>query len=55
MDVEGAHNANIFPIYYQGAAEDGPKRDKKEIKTDYTYLKIVDWLELIALLQEETS
>lgn len=55
MDVEGAHNAGIFPIYYQGVAEDGPKRDNKEVKTDYSYLKIVDWLELIDLLQEETA
>ncbi len=52
MDVEGAHNASIFPVYYQGLVEDGPKRKNKEIETDYPYLKIVDWLELIALLQK---
>lgn len=47
MDVEGAHRAGIFPVYYVEVLENGPERTPAGKRADYPYLTIGSWRELI--------
>lgn len=49
-DIVGAKNIGMFPIYYQGVVDGGPKRTKLIKKPDFDFVQINDWLELIDLL-----
>ena len=54
-DIVGANRVGIFPIYYQGTAktDDGPKRKNfhPKTKTNFKFLTITDWNELISLIK----
>lgn len=50
-DVIGAHNAGMFPVYYDCAEEKDPHA-KVDVTPDFDYLYIHDWLELIDTLKE---
>ncbi len=52
-DVNGAHNAGIFPVLYEGStAEENPSvRDNEEMDIPFEYLHIRDWRELIEALK----
>lgn len=52
-DVLGAHEAGIYPVLYEGSApcdENPVLRENAGVKTDFDYLHIHDWDELIAAL-----
>lgn len=49
-DIVGAHNAGIFPVYYDCAVEKSQFAGA-EVQADFEYLHIHDWLELIDTLQ----
>ena len=51
-DVEGAHNVGMFPIYYQGVVEGGPKRHPLEKNPDFDFVQINHWNELVELLKK---
>ena len=55
-DVYGAHNAGIFPVFYQGVfpTEDQPKQKPNKNIIDFDYLKIGDWLEMVDILNNLT-
>lgn len=46
-DITGAHNAGIFPVYYQGKVENGPSRKPLLNQPDFDFLTIDDWNQLI--------
>lgn len=52
MDVIGAHNAGIFPVFYQGEPEDSNELRRKPItqQVDFDYATIKHWDELKKLL-----
>lgn len=50
-DIIGAHNAGIFPVYYDCAVEKDPLA-KSDIEIGSEHLHIHDWLELIDTLKE---
>ena len=50
-DVIGAHNAGIFPVYYDFTGEKDPTV-KSDIAPDFDYLHIHDWRELIDILKD---
>ncbi len=55
-DVEGAHNAGIFPVLYEGGETPGDispySAQNSGIKVDFDYLHIHDWMELISVLEK---
>lgn len=53
MDVEGAHRAGIFPVYYAEILEDGPQRTPVGKKIDYPFLTVNNWKELIRYIRNE--
>lgn len=50
-DIIGAHNSGLYPVYYQGQVTGGPKRDKIKHSTNFDYLEINDWNNLIEILK----
>ena len=52
-DVNGAHNAGLFPVLYEGStAEENPSvRDNKDMDVSFEYLHIHNWRELVAILE----
>lgn len=51
-DIKGAYQTGIFPVYYQGKIEGGPKRKPLIQKPDFEFLQINDWNELIEKLEK---
>ncbi len=53
-DVNGAHNAGIFPVLYEGStAEENPSvRDNEEMDVPFEHLHIHHWGELIDTLSK---
>ncbi len=51
-DVHGAASAGIFPVWYQGKAEDNPFSLKAQAEPEVDFLRIEDWRELIETLKE---
>lgn len=53
-DVNGAHNAGIFPVLYEGETEEeNPfKHQNDDLKVDFDHIHIYDWRELIKILEE---
>ncbi len=51
MDIAGAHNVGIFPVYYQGELADGPERNREPQHTMFAYASISDWMELIEMIE----
>ena len=53
-DVNGAHNAGIFPVLYEGStAEENPSvRDNQDMSIPFEHLHIHDWRELIDVLDK---
>ncbi len=53
-DVNGAHNAGIFPVLYEGStAEENPSvRDNQDMSIPFENLHIHDWRELIDVLDK---
>lgn len=52
-DVLGAHEAGIYPVLYEGSAPcdvNPVLQENAGVKTDFDYLHIYDWDELIAAL-----
>ncbi|MBQ3160492.1 MAG: HAD-IA family hydrolase [Oscillospiraceae bacterium] len=53
-DVNGAHNAGIFPVLYEGStAEENPSAcDNQDMSIPFEHLHIHDWRELIEALDK---
>lgn len=53
-DVYGAHSAGIFPVLYEGEAEEGNPFAKQNdnYKIDFDYLRVKDWDELIEIIKK---
>jgi putative hydrolase of the HAD superfamily len=55
-DVCGAHGAGMFPVLYEGEAEDGERSPyleaNRQILLDFDHLHIRHWRELGQLLRE---
>ena len=54
-DIEGAHGVGIFPVLYEGdtPGEINPYRGQNDgLNSDFDYLHITDWRELIAALNK---
>lgn len=53
-DVNGAHNAGIFPVLYEGStAEENPSvRDNQGMEIPFEHLHIHDWREMIEALEK---
>ena len=51
-DIQGAHNAGIFPVLYTGTMPKGPVRQKHFPEADYEYLIIDDYQKLIKTISE---
>ena len=54
-DVNGAHNAGIFPVLYEGStAEENPSvHDNQGMEIPFKHLHIHDWREMIKVLYEK--
>lgn len=50
-DIEGAHGAGIFPVLYDGDLKSYSEQNDG-LDTDFDYLRIQDWRELIAVLEK---
>ena len=50
-DVEGAHNAGIFPVGYENDTDDRPGREKYEYNPSFDCLHIHEWREMIGVLE----
>ncbi|MBD5130495.1 MAG: HAD hydrolase-like protein [Ruminococcaceae bacterium] len=50
-DIEGAHGAGIFPVLYDGDLKSYSEQNDG-LDTDFDFLRIHDWRELIAVLKK---
>ena len=53
-DILGAHNAGMFPVYYQGIIENGPVRSDEIPEADFPYLTVRHYDELIRFIHLST-
>lgn len=53
-DVYGAHNAGIFPVFYEGdwGAKKTYDRKSNDLAIDFDYLHIHDWRKMIWILED---
>ena len=51
-DVEGAHNAGIFPVWYENDTDDRPNPDKSDHIPSCEHLHIHEWHEMTELLEK---
>lgn len=52
-DVYGANRVGIFPVHYEEKSIEDPwKESKNEIKIDFDYLYINNWMEMIDVLEK---
>ena len=50
-DIKGAHEAGIFPVYYDyDNADEKDLHTEPDAQVDFNYLHIHDWVELIDTL-----
>ena len=50
-DVEGAHAAGIFPVWYENDTDDRPDREKYDYDPPFECLHIYDWREMTDILE----
>ena len=50
-DVEGAHNAGVFPVWYENDTVDRPDREKYEYTPSFECLHIHEWREMTDILE----
>lgn len=51
-DINGANKMGIYPVYYQGEVEGGPKRKPLTQTVDFEFLQLSDWNQLIEKLEK---
>lgn len=50
-DVEGAHDAGIFPVWYENDVDDRPGREKYDYAPSFELLHIHEWREMICIIK----
>ncbi|MDR0917486.1 MAG: HAD family hydrolase [Oscillospiraceae bacterium] len=53
-DIEGAHSAGMYPVWYTGAGLDGFGSNRNDREPNCEHLHITDWTEFIEILESAT-